>query len=211
MKPARGAGNTEGRELVVETHFARRARAIPVTGEQSSLVIGSLLGDGTLLRTTAGYCFRVHHGRAQKRLVDWKYRSMVDFVRSEPRECGSGIYFRTVSHPAFSRLREQFYVEGRKVVPSTLLEQELDARALAVWIMDDGSADGRQLRLNTQCFSADEVEELARILRANFGILMRLNVDKGRFRLRCEASSMERLRSIVLPHTIPEMLYKLSL
>ena len=143
--------------------------------------------------------------------MDWKYRSLVNFVRSEPRECGSGIYFRTVSHPAFNELREQFYVESRKVVPSKLLERELDARALAIWIMDDGAADGRQLRINTQCFSIHEVEELARILRANFGIEMRLNIDKGRFRLRCEASSMGRLKSMVAPHTIPEMLYKLSL
>ncbi len=180
-------------------------------GEQRSLIIGSVLGDGTLLRTTAGFCFRVHHGRAQKSLVDWKYRLIADFVRSEPRECGSGIFFRTVSHPALRELRTQFYDGSRKIVPRDLLEREFDAMALAVWIMDDGSADGNQLRINTQCFSAHEVEELADVLRAKFGVSMRLNVDKGRYRLRCEASSMDRLRSIVLPHTIPEMLYKLSL
>jgi hypothetical protein len=136
---------------------------------------------------------------------------MVDFVRSAPRECGSGIYFRTVSHPAFKELREQFYLENRKTVPTDLLGRELDALGLAVWIMDDGAADGCQLRINTQCFSTQEVEELASVLRANFGVRMRLNVDKGRFRLRCEASSMDRLKSIVKPYMIPEMLYKLSL
>lgn len=204
-------GNTEGREHVVETFFARRARALPVVGEQRSLVIGSLLGDGTLLKTTSGFCFRVHHGRGQKSLVDHKYRLMVDFVRSEPRASGSGIYFRTVSHPAFAELRAQFYEGKRKIVPGALLERELDARALAVWVMDDGAADGRQLRLNTQCFEADEVSELATILRANFGIESRANIDKGRFRLRCCASTMDRLRSIVAPYMIPEMLYKLSL
>ena len=207
----RGAGNTEGREFVVETHFARRARALPIEGEQRSLIIGSLLGDGTLLRTTAGYCYRVHHGLAQRPLVSWKYRKLACFVRSEPRECGSGIYFRTVSHPAFHTLRQQFYVGSRKIVPKEVIEQELDALALAVWIMDDGAADGNQLRVNTQCFEQHEVETLADILRANFGVSMRLNIDKGRFRLRCEASSMDRLRSLVEPHTIPEMLYKLSL
>ena len=136
---------------------------------------------------------------------------MERFVRSEPRECGSGIYFRTVSHPAFDILRKQFYVGSRKIVPSLLIERELDERALAIWIMDDGAADGNQLRINTQCFTSSEVEVLAGVLRANFGLKMRLNVDKNRFRLRCEASSMDRLKSIVAPHTIPEMLYKLSL
>jgi hypothetical protein len=116
-----------------------------------------------------------------------------------------------VSHPAFVELREQFYDGARKIVPRRLLERKLDARALAVWIMDDGSADGSQLRINTQCFSAHEVEELAEVLRAKFGVTMRLNLDKGRYRLRCEASSMDRLKSLVLPHTTPEMLYKLSL
>jgi hypothetical protein len=121
------------------------------------------------------------------------------------------VYFRTVTHPALADLRKHFYRGPIKVVPLALLERELDALALAVWIMDDGSADGAQVRINTQSFTTDEVVSLADLLRTKFGIVMRLNVDKSKPRLRCEAASMGRLRELVAEHTIPDMSYKLSL
>ena len=77
--------------------------------------------------------------------------------------------------------------------------------------MDDGSRDWGQLRLNTQSFSKEENELLAGLLRAKFGIEATLNRDKDKFRLRVKATSMPRVRRIVLPHLIPSMLYKFSL
>jgi hypothetical protein len=170
-----------------------------------------LLGDATLLETTSGYCFRVHHGRRQQYLVDWKYAELVRFVRTAPRLSGNGYYFRTVTHPELTKLRESFYFEGRKIVPLDLLGESFGEFGLAVWIMDDGAADGNQLRLNTQSFSTEEVEGLASLLRAKFGIVMTINQDKARPRLRCKAASMERLVELVRHHTLPNMLYKLSL
>jgi hypothetical protein len=209
VKPFRG--NTEGREFVVETLFGRRARATPFTLREREVIVGSLLGDGTLLKTTSGHCFRVHHGRRQQSLVDWKYVELARFVRTAPRLSGNGYYFRTVTHPELAQLRERFYPTDRKVVPFELLEGCLDELGLAVWIMDEGAAEGKQLRLNTQSFSIDEVEGLAGLLRAKFGIVMTINKDKDRPRLRCSAASMDRLIALVKPHTLPDMLYKLSL
>lgn len=59
--------------------------------------------------------------------------------------------------------------------------------------MDDGAADGKQLRLNTQGFTRDEAEGLAGLIRAKFGVSMAINQDKGRPRLRCGAAGMPRL------------------
>ena len=105
----------------------------------------------------------------------------------------------------------RFTPQNRKIVPFKLLESNLTELGLAVWIMDDGAADGNQLRLNTQSFSVDEAEQLASLIRAKFGIVMTINMDKGCPRLRCNASSMGRLVEIVKTHTLPSMLYKLSL
>ncbi len=82
---------------------------------------------------------------------------------------------------------------------------------MAAWIMDDGAADGKQLRINTQCFSFEDVEKLVGLLRAKFGIVVTINEDKGLPRLRCTAQSMRDLVRLVEPHTLPDMLYKLSL
>jgi hypothetical protein len=174
-------------------------------------MIGSLLGDATLLKSTSGYCFRVHHGHRQRAVVDWKYAELARFVRTAPRTSGNGYYFRTVTHPRLAELRESFYAAERKIVPIKLLGSTLTEFGLAVWIMDDGAAEGKQLRLNTQSFSAEEAEELARLIRAKFGIVMTINRDKNRPRLRCKAASMGRLVGLVRQHTLPSMLYKLSL
>jgi LAGLIDADG DNA endonuclease family len=205
-------GNTEGRLLVVETLFARNARTTPLTGVQRDLVIGSLLGDGYLMPTTAGWCFRVSHGMQQRSYVDWKFGIISDLVRTAPRASGRSYYFRTVTHPDFSGLREAFYAPGAaKGVPLHLIERELTAFGLAIWFMDDGAADRNQLRLNTQSFSRDENLVLAEFLQAKFGIAAQLNKDKDRHRLRIGARGMDRFLELVAPHVIPSMLYKLPL
>jgi hypothetical protein len=143
--------------------------------------------------------------------VDWKHAELARFVRTAPRVSGNGYYFRTITHPELADLRESFYIGKRKVVPGQLLESALTAFSVAVWIMDDGAADGNQLRINTQSFTVEEAAELAGLIRAKFGIVMTINMDKGRPRLRCNAASMQSLIQLIKPHVIPDMLYKLSL
>jgi LAGLIDADG DNA endonuclease family len=205
-------GNTEGRLLVVETLFARNARAVPLTDLQRDFVIGSLLGDAYLMPTTAGCCLRVSHGEQQRLYVDWKFEIISDLVRTAPRACGRSYYFRTVTHPDFSGLREAFYAPGAsKGIPIDLIERELTAFGLAIWFMDDGATDRNQLRINTQGFSRDENLVLAEFLHAKFGITVQLNKDKDRHRLRIAAKSVDRFVDLVAPHIIPSMRYKLPL
>ena len=193
----------------METVFARNARLTPLSGQQRQVLLGSLLGDGYLMPTTSGHCFRVGHGLAQAGYVDWKYRHLRDFVRSAPRASGRTYYFRTISMPELSAFRQLWYRTGRKSLPAESLQAELGPLGLAVWFMDDGSLEGRQVRINSQSFSLDENEQLSGFLRAKFGIESRLNLDKGRGRLRISEASIGRLKSLIGPHIIPEMLYKL--
>jgi len=195
----------------VETHFARRARETALNSLQKELIVGSLIGDAYLMATTAGYCFRVNHGMQQRDYVDWKFNLLADLVRTPPRESGKCYYFRTVTHPEFSDYRELFYSSNRKIVPPKLLQEQFTEFSLAVWLMDDGAVDRRQLRLNTQSFSLAENEALLSFLRAKFGIEARLNRDKDRYRLRINNASIERFKELVGPHLIPSMLYKLPL
>jgi LAGLIDADG DNA endonuclease family len=195
----------------MDTHFARRARERPLDQRQHELVLGSLLGDGALLRTSAGWCFRAHHGLAQQWYVEYKYRFLEAYVQSPPRRSGKAYYFRTVTHPEFSSYREQFYRLNEKVVPIRLLREQLTAFGLAIWLMDDGSADGHGVRLNTQSFTHADNLALVTLLRELFGLEARLNRDKDRFRLRIATGSRGRLIDLVQEHICPQMAYKLAL
>jgi hypothetical protein len=178
---------------------------------QRDLVIGSLLGDEYLLKTTSGYAFRVNHGLAQRAYVDWKYNMLNNFVRTAPKVSGRCYYFRTITHPAFQYFRENFYEGNVKYLSLQLLENHFNPFILAVWIMDDGAKDGNQLRINSQSFTRAENAFLQKILRAKLGIESTLNVDKGKYRLRVKAKSMKRLIAVVKQYFIPSMLYKLPL
>ena len=196
----------------METFFAREARSMPLTSLQRDLVIGSVLGDGHLMATTAGCCFRVSHGHQQRTYVDWKFKMIGRYVRTAPRVCGRSYYFRTVTHPEFAEFREAFYANAaRKRPPLEIMARELTAFGLAIWFMDDGARDRKQVRFNTQCFSVDENLMLIEFLQAKFGLRARLNRDKDRHRLRIGAESVQRFISLVSPHIVPNMRYKLPL
>ena len=195
----------------MDTFLARAARKLKFSQEQWDLIIGSLLGDGYLVRTTRGYAFRVNHGTCQKDYVDWKYEKLKEFVNSPPRFAENCYYYRTITHNAFIALQAQFYPNGRKEVPKELIASRMNPMVLAVWIMDDGSKDGNQIRINSQSFSEEDNRFLASVLRAKLGIEVTINRDKKLFRLRICQTSMPRLIDLIRPYIIPSMLYKFSL
>jgi recombination protein RecA len=195
----------------METLIAKKMRLKTPSKKQLGLVIGSLLGDGYLAKTTRGYAFRVNHGLNQISYVNWKYEILAPFIQTKPKAHKSCYYFRTISHPIFLDLHKKFYKGGVKRVPFSLLRGQLNPFILSVWIMDDGSKDGKQLRINSQSFSEYENKCLKELLWAKLGIKVNLNLDKDRFRLRVESSSMEKLIRMITPYIIPSMLYKLPL
>lgn len=193
----------------METKKAKSARKLVFEKKEYDLLIGSLLGDGYLDKTTCGYALRIHHGITQKAYVDFKYQLIAKFTNSKPKRSGSAYYFRTVTHPIFDRLHKIFYQNGKKILPKEFIEKNLTPFALAIWIMDDGSKETRQLRINTQSFTRGENLCLSSLLQAKFGIETTINVDRGKYRLRIRGNGMPKLISLVKPYFIPDMLYKL--
>jgi len=55
--------------VIVDNRAIKLMRGVELTDEQKSVVIGSMLGDGYLDRTTMGYSLRLHHGVSQKDYV----------------------------------------------------------------------------------------------------------------------------------------------
>jgi hypothetical protein len=194
----------------MDTFKARSARLGIFSEGQIGIIIGSILGDGYLVKTTRGFALRVNHGIKQKSYVDWKFNQLEGFVNSPPRVYQNSYYFRTVSHNKMSELRGIFYDKNRKIIPLGL-DGLLSPVALATWIMDDGSFDDGGLRINTQSFTKQENQELQRILMAKFGIESRLNRDRNYWRLRIMASSVPLVWKLVSPFIIPSMRYKFSL
>lgn len=180
---------------------------------QRAILIGSLLGDGTLRRqgTRTNALFEVNHAFVFKEYVDWKYEQFRAYVLTPPKaRKGNGrrlaYRFTTRSLPVFTQYYELFYRHGRKSIPQDIA---LDPVTLAVWFMDDGTKSRSAAYLNTQQCSMPEQECLQHVLLSTFGIRTTLNRDRAYYRLRITMESTKTLEEIIRPHILPCFHYKL--
>lgn len=183
---------------------------------QHAVLVGSLLGDGTLRRQKGklNALFEVNHSAAAKDYVDWKYSIFQEFVITPPRvrkgnDRRVAYRFTTRSLPVFTEYFLRFYRSGKKRVPSNL-EGELDELALAVWFMDDGSRSRSAVYLNTQQFILKDQERLRKLLFCRFGISSNLNRDKQYFRIRLTTEGSSILVKLVKQYVVDFYRYKLG-
>ena len=185
-----------------------------LTQLQRSIIIGSLLGDGYVRIVPRRYdaFLELNHSYSQKEYVDWTFEMLKSICRSGPKmRNGNGkriaYRFTTRQMPDITKLFKLFYANGKKQIPNNL---KLDPIMLAVWFMDDGSKCGTSnVYFNTQQFNAHDQEKCMKML-SEVGIESALNKDKKYLRVRIKVASILRLFSIVSPHIIPSMAYKLG-
>lgn len=182
-----------------------------LTEEQRSILIGTLLGDGTLRKKT-NTLLEINHSSKQKEYVFWLYSKFRECVNTCPKiringPNRSSYRFTTRSIPALNEYYKDFYgTKGRKIVPKNL---KLDSLSLAVWFMDDGSRSRNAVYLNTQQFTLSDQESLINLLEETFNFRVTLNKDKSYFRLRLSCNSTKSFRNLVSPVLLSSMRYKL--
>ncbi len=181
---------------------------------QNAILIGSLLGDGTLRRqgTRTNALFEVNHSVQYRDYVDWKWKYFSEYVLTAPKSrAGRGVRiayrFTTRSLPIFTSYFQRFYKNGKKNLP---LDLTLDPLALAVWFMDDGARSRSSSYLNTQQFTIEEQEFLQKLLWQTFSLKSSLNRDKSYWRLRISTESTKQMVSIIGPYILPLFQYKLG-
>ncbi len=130
----------EGDEVLVAV------KQYALSDDQMKLILGSLLGDGSLRYASVhNAAFRVGHGERQREYCEWKQSMLAPFAHRIGRT-GNGIGFDTVPMRQLAALRDAVYAaDGRKTVSSEVLSQ-LDERALAAWYCDDGTFGGNYKR-----------------------------------------------------------------
>ena len=183
-----------------------------LTNVQESILIGSLLGDGTMRKKINAY-LEINHAYSQKVLVDWIFAKLKNLVITPPkwREGNEGreaYRFFTRSLPVLTPFYNKFYFNGKKIIPDNL---RLNALSLAIWFMDDGSKSRSAIYLNTQQFSVDEQKKLIFILKDQFNLDSTLNKDKIYFRIRVRSESSKKMVKIINKYILPDFRYKLPL
>lgn len=198
-----------------------------LTKEQRSLIIGSLLGDGTMRigKNAIHANFKVEHGLAQKEYVLWKYGILKPFVFTEAKlsyryrlngtKYPKSWWFRTIRHPCLTEIYKNFYEgegyrNGKKLIPLNIAK-DLNPLSLAVWIMDDGCLSRGKIDISTYSFSKSDIEYLKKLFLEKF--LIETNSyrdrDKG-YRMYCRKTETDKMIEIIQPYIIPSMKYKIG-
>ena len=205
----------------------KHKKKLKVNKEIRDIIVGTLLGDGTLETQNKGrtYRLKIEHSIKQKEYVDWLYSKLKDFVLTPPKKRlrekdGKKWWsygFSTISVGNFRFFGQQFYDEkGKKRIPK-IIKKLLTPRAMAIWFMDDGSSKSRKHKgfvIHTLGFSKRDLKRLQRVLKEKFGLESQLHrqnkYQKLRWRLYIPGSQRVKFLRLIQPYLLPEFDYKLG-
>lgn len=191
-------------------------------------LVGLLLGDGflSLLTTTSNARFGfAQSGKDAKREYFTHVFDLFSmfctpglrpyiktFTRTGFDSVYTSISFVTMRLPCFNKYHNLYYSLESKIVPYNIMEL-LTPVGLAYWIMDDGSKQNNGLHLNVYAFDSESVNRLMEVLNLKFDLKCIVHKHKSHgmtSRIYIPESSMNNLRTLVMPYILPSIMYKLS-
>jgi hypothetical protein len=191
----------------------------PIEGRLRSLLVGSMLGDGRLVRRTHATHYEENHSEGQRGYLEWKVAQWGAWVEAPPKpvdwETMGGVYpgvrFHTVAHAALNEWQALFYADRKKgwkrLIPGVV--DYVDEFALAVWYLDDGYAGWWP----DITFGADRASRaVAHLIFEKFDLQPRWQPKVGNtgcFHMEREETA-ERFLSMVRPHVPECMKYKIE-
>ena len=124
--------------------MAKRSIIKKLSKEQKSLLIGLLLGDGTI---SSNYVFKLSHSEAQREYLEWKVglldvhgiknNGVKEYISSCGYNTGKKVLYSQMSlNPTIKALRRTVYTPKKHITRKLL--NWLTPLGLAIWYMDDG-------------------------------------------------------------------------
>ena len=184
--------------------------------ETRSVIVGCLLGDAYLYPNGT---LQIEQSFAQEAYVSWKYERLGGIVGRAPVpverfDRRTGRTYRSMrfhTKAVLGSYRDVFYRDRRKVIPMNIGDL-LDALAVSVWFMDDGGRGARTpkgLVINTSSYSDREQRLLQSALADRFGVEVSIHRVGSGFQLYVRSRSFERFVTLISPHVVPLMRYKI--
>lgn len=200
------------------------------TKESRNLLIGMLLGDGTISNNNV---FKMTHCEAQKDYLEWKIKQLNDcairnngiksYIKTAGYASGVPVFYTQLNIIPFIKvLRRVVYKNGKKTFTRKLLNR-LDARGVAIWFMDDGCINIRKnkgrpcgfyIRIST-CEPKEEVQLIIDYFKEQWGInfyMFHEGKKEDSYSLCCGTKEGLKFIDIVKPYVsqVPSMIHKIT-
>ena len=219
------AGWAEAGEILPGDRVLTAERTL-LSEQQLQVILGSLLGDGSLAPNPKGRTaarFRIRHGARQHAYLDWK-TSLLGNIGHSTRINGRGAKLVDFTPlPELHELWSSVYLGGKKVVSEEYLKA-LTPLALAIWYLDDGSfslrSEGVQertvsgsgrIQICVEAMSEGSRARMRDYLRDTWGLTVELRLagvpQKAVLAFSTESSAQ--FQKLVAPYVHESMGYKL--
>lgn len=193
------------------------AKSTTLSHSHIEILVGCVMGDGSMRREYTNAKFVCMHGIKQKNYCEYKHYLLRDtgaklFQHKRNKiDKRTGLYYEDCSvslpcNPELNFLYDAFYSSGEKHIPFSLLEEYYTAQALAIHFMDDGYKTSYGYSLATQSFNRDEVINFSLFLNKRFNLNTTVHKSNTIY---IKSDSADMFRSIVSPYFIDSMRYKL--
>jgi hypothetical protein len=202
-----------------------------ITKESRNLLIGLLLGDGTICSNNV---FKLSHCAEQAEYLEWKIKQLKDagircnglkwYTSTKGFNVGKQVCYTQLNIMPFIKVLRRVFYKPKKNIANRKLLNRLDARGIAIWYMDDGhinwlrrkdySIRGFAIKLAT-CVTKEQAQILIDYFKEVWDIQF-YTFHEGRqadsYSLSCGTKEGKKFIEIVRPYVeqIPHMRYKIE-
>lgn len=199
-----------------------------INKESRNLLIGLLLGDGTI---SNNYVFKLSHCEQQRDYLEWKIKLLgnngirTNGVKEYISTCGYNsskkvLYTQLSIIPFIKVLRRVFY-RPKKILGNRKLLNRLSAQEIAIWYMDNGCINIRKsknkihgfyIRIAT-CLPEKELQVIIDYFKEVWNIsFYKISEGKGTYSLCCGTKEGIKFINIVKPYVqqVPSMIHKIQ-
>ena len=202
-----------------------------ITKESRNLLIGMLLGDGTISNNNV---FKIAHSESQKEYLELKVKQLKDagirnngiksYIKIKGYKTGVPVYYTQLNIIPFIKVLRKVFYKEKKILGNRKLLNRLDAKGIAIWYMDDGhinirkTKDGRPMgfyiKIST-CEPKQEVQTIIDFFKEQWDInfyMFHEGKKEDSYSLCCGTKEGLKFIDIVKPYVsqVPSMVHKIT-
>ena len=215
------------------TYINRKKTEEKLTQRQKEIIYGSLMGDAKRNDKRYGSSVGFGHSDKQEDYLKWKYAELENLTNKTSLKKYSNYderydktyiswRFYTKANTEIEAILSQFYKKDKQITREIL--DNLTELSIAVWHMDDammyfahnrriktGYDISPEIRICTDSFSKQSCDNMTEWFKEKWGINSHLRENKpDQYRIIIDNSSVRKYVSLIRPHIIPSMLYKVD-
>lgn len=201
-----------------------------ITKESRNLLIGLLIGDGTISNNNV---FKLAHSKEQKDYLEWKLKQLKDsgirnnglktYISSNGYNKGKEVYYTQLNIIPFIKVLRRVVYKPFKKLGNRKLLNRLSAREIAIWYMDDGHVNYRKTKNRIHgfyikiatCLPKEELQIIIDYFKEVWNIhfyMFREGKKENSYSLCCGTKEGIKFINIIKPYVeqVPSMKYKIE-